>query len=182
MVQLERIEDINQRLIDWFSIDIVTGKPIWRVVYSEDQLEKRLTSFTDSGLQLLVPEVRELPKYRQWIQNKYVLERLTVIPELNSDELPSEKISYEPIYVFETAQGSALPPRSDVSKFVIDTLYAAQGKGSLAKYVEDNDVDKRIREMQDYLFGDETEVSDALSRQEGVVVPNNYKSTKKLEN
>jgi hypothetical protein len=179
---LEKIEDINQRLIDWFSIDIVTGKPIWRIVWSEDQLEKRLTSFTDSGLQLLVPEVRLLPKYRQWIQNKHVLERLTIVPEINSDELPSEKLSYEPIYVFETAEGKALPPRSDVSKFVIDTLYASQGKGSLAKYVEDNDVDKRIQDMQDYLFSDETDVSDALSRQEGIVVPHNYNSTKKKEN
>src|SRR4030095_3222043 len=181
IMQLEKVEDINQRLIDWFSIDIVTGKPIWRVVYSEDQFEKRLTYYTDSGLALVIPQVRELPKYRQWIQNKYVLERLTVIPEINSDELPSEKISYEPIYVFEDKRGNSLPPRSDVSKFVIDTLYAAQGKGNLAKYVEEDNKEERIREMQDYLFSDETAVSDALSRQEGVVVPNNYKSTK-LEN
>lgn len=175
----ERIEDINQRLIDWFSVDIVTGKPIWRVVWSEDQFEKRLTAYTDSGLALPRPEVRLLPKYRQWVQEKHVLERLTIIPEINSDELPAEKISYEPIYVFENKKGKALPPRSDVAKFIIDTVYASQGKGSLKKYVEEDDQERRIQEMQDYLFSDETSVSDALSRQEGIVVPSNYKNTTK---
>lgn len=178
----EKIEDINQRLVDWFSVDIVTGRPIWRVVYSEDQFEKRLTSYTDEGLALLRPEVRELPKYKQWIQNKYVLERLTIIPEINSDELPTQKLSYEPMYVFENGKGEALPPKSIVAKFIIDSVNAAQGKGSLAKYIEDEDREKKIQEIQDYIFSDETSVSDALSRQEGIVVPQNYETTKSKEN
>lgn len=179
MILLEKIETINQNLIDWFSIDIVSGKPIWRVVWSETQFEKRLTAYTDSGIALVIPEVRELPKYRQWIQNKYVLERLTIIPEINSDELPAEKISYEPIYVFENGKGDALPPKSVVAKYIIDCLYAAQGKNSLAKYIEDEDREKKVQEIQDYIFSDESEISDALSRQEGIVVPSNYNNTTK---
>lgn len=178
-MQLERVEDINQRLIDWFSVDIVSGKPIWRVVYSEDQFEKRLTAYSDSGLALIRPEVRLLPKYKQWIQNKYVLERLTIVPEMNADELPTQKLSYEPMYVFEDKKGNPLPPKSEVAKFIIDSVYAAQGKGSLAKYVEEDNKEQRIQELQEYLFSDETAVSDALSRQEGIVVPSNYNNTTK---
>lgn len=171
----ESIESINNQLVDLFGIDTISGDPIWRVVFSEEQFEKRLMEYTDEGLQLLHPEVRLVPKYRQWIQQKYVLERLTVIPDINADELPYNRLSYEPIYVFETASGKYLPPRIDVAKIVIDTIYAAQGKSSLAKYVDDEDSEKRINDLQEYLFSDETAVSDHLSRQTGIIVPSNYK-------
>lgn len=171
----EKIETINNQLINLFGIDTISGQPIWRVVWSEYQFEKRLTFYTDSGIQLLRPEVRMLPKYKQWVQKKYVLERLTIVPEINQDELPTTKTSYEPMYVFENKHGQYLPPRLDVAKFIIDSMYAAQGKTSLAKYVEEEDAkEKRIDDLQEYLFSDETDVSDHLSRQTGVVVPSNY--------
>ena len=158
----ESIPSINQQLIDLFGIDTITGKSMFRVVWSEDQFEKRLTSFTDNGLALLYPEVRLLPKYRQWIQNKYVLERLCVVPEINQDEIPTDKLSYEPIWVFEKKDGVAIPPTLWTSKFVIDSLYAAMGKKSLRKYIDDEaknpeeHKEKRLKEYEEQLFGDES--------------------------
>ncbi len=158
----EPIEKINQQLIDLFGIDTITGREIFRVVWSEDQFEKRLTNYSDSGLTLLHPEVRLLPKYRQWIQNKYVLERLCIVPEINQNEIPTDKLSYEPIWVFETKSSEALPPTVWACKFVIDCLYAAMGKKSLRKYVDDEaknpeeHKEKRIKEMEEQLFGDES--------------------------
>jgi len=158
----ESIESINQQLIDLFGIDTITGKSLFRIVWSEDQFEKRLTSFTDNGLALLYPEVRLLPKYRQWIQNKYVLERLCVVPEINQDEIPTDKLSYEPIWVFEKKDGVAIPPTLWASKFVIDSLYAAMGKKSLRKYIDDEAKnpeeykEKRLKEYEEQLFGDES--------------------------
>jgi len=162
MEQTEPIENINRQLVDLFGIDTITGKPIFRIVWSEDQFEKRLTSFTDEGLALLYPEVRLLPKYRQWIQNKYVLERLCVVPEINQDEIPTDKLSYEPIWVFEKKDGVAIPPTLWASKFVIDSLYAAMGKKSLRKYIDDEAKnpdeykEKRLKEYEEQLFGDES--------------------------
>ena len=162
MEQTEPIENINRQLVDLFGIDTITGKPIFRIVWSEDQFEKRLTSFTDEGLALLYPEVRLLPKYRQWIQNKYVLERLCVVPEINQDEIPTDKLSYEPIWVFEKKDGVAIPPTLWASKFVIDSLYAAMGKKSLRKYIDDEaknpdeHKEKRLKEYEEQLFGDES--------------------------
>lgn len=176
----ESIEAINQRLIDYFGIDTVTGLPIWRVVWSEDQLEKRKMDVTDSGLQLLFPEVREVPKYRQWIQEKYVLERLTVIPEVSANELPTSKLSYEPMFVFEDKNGNYLPPKTIVAKFVIDGVYSVMGKSSLHKYVDESITpeakEKNFNDIYDYLYGDETSVSDSLGRKEGIVVPSNFKN------
>ena len=173
----ESIESLNVQLIDLFGIDTISGQAIWRIVWSESQIEKRLTYYTESGLQLLQPEVRELPKYRQWIHEKYILERLTMVPYVNRKELPTSVLSYEPIHVFEDKFGQYLPPRLVVSKFIIDSLYAASGKQSMRKYVEEEDKDKRIDELQEYLFSDETDVSDALSRKEGIVVPSTYKES-----
>jgi len=158
----EPIENINSQLVDLFGIDTITGNPLFRIVWSEDQFEKRLTSFTDSGLALLYPEVRLLPKYRQWIQNKYVLERLCVVPEINQDEIPTDKLSYEPIWVFEKKDGVAIPTTLWASKIAIDSLYAAMGKKSLRKYIDDEaknpeeHKEKRLKEYEEQLFGDES--------------------------
>lgn len=169
----ESIESINQQLIDLFGIDTITGLPMYRVVFSEDQLEKRLTQFTDSGLQLLHPEVRLLPKYRQWIQEKYVLENLVVVPIYSQSELPANKLTYEPLYVFETNEGVALPPTVWAAKFAVDSVHAAMGKHSMTKYVDDavknpHLAQERIAKLERELFGNETELGDALAHREGV--------------
>jgi len=182
----ESIKSLNAQLTDLFGIDTLTGASIWRISWSEDQFEKRYGTyddFTPGGLYIrTISEVREVPKYRQWVQEKYVLERLTVVPEMNAQDLPTSRLSYEPMYVFENRKGGYLPPRLDVAKFIIDSVYAAQGKSSLAKYLEPEENEEiraaRIQEMQEYLFSDETDISDSLSRQEGVVVPHNYSSHK----
>lgn len=185
----ERIENLNRQLIDLYGIDTITGLAMWRIVWSEDQLEHRhgtYDDFTESGIYLrTVTEVRYVPKYRQWIQDKYVLERLVVIPEINSGDLPAAKLSYEPIYPFETPSGKYLPPRLDAAQFVIDVVLASQGKGNLARYKdpvagmtsEDYQEMKRkeIDDLQMELFGNETDTGDAMAHGEAIIVPRNYK-------
>lgn len=183
----EPIDSINNQLIDLFGIDSITGIPIWRIVWSEDQYEKRLGTYDDfSGSIFLrtVTEVRLVPKYNQWIVRKYVLERLVVIPVMNESDLPNNKLSYEPLFVFEDVNGNYLPPQLMVCKFVIDSIYAAQYENhNLAKYKDpesnaENALElqkRKIDELTEAIFGDETEISDALARKEGIVVPPNYK-------
>jgi hypothetical protein len=55
------------------------------------------------------------------------------------------------------------------------------GKKSLRKYIDDEKNtspegrEQKISEMQAELFGNETDVGDALAYKEGVVVPSTYK-------
>lgn len=184
----ERIESINNQLIDIYGIDTITGLPLWRVVFSDDQLEKRLGTYDDfspAGLYLrTVTEVREVYKYKQWIKSKFVLENLVIVPEMNQPELPTQKLSYEPIYVFQTGSGEYLPPRLDACQFIINSIYAVKGKGNLAKYKAPEDgltgqdlIDYnngRIAKLQDELFGNESYVGDALAHNEAIVVPSSY--------
>lgn len=175
---METLESINQRLKDIYGIETDSSNPIWRVVWSDDQLEKRQTDYVN-GVFHLTPQIVELKKYGH-IQSKYVLERLVLVPEHQQKELCGIKKSYEPMWTFEDAHGNPLPPKWEVCEIVIDSVYAKQyGPQHLAKYKRTNedearDEAQRLAEIHAELFGNETEVTDALAHKEGVVVPSNY--------
>lgn len=170
----ESLDEINARLIDFYGIDTISGNPMFRITWSEDELEMRWTSFTDEGLSLIHPEVREYPKYKQWIHEKYIIERLTLLTEIKVEGAPVSKVSYECIWVFEDKFGNYLPPRISASRLVIDTIYAAEGKESLVKYKDElineplEAKEIRLNKLQDELFGDENDITDALAYHEGV--------------
>lgn len=170
----ESIESINKKLLEEFGSEFGNA-PRFRVVFSEDQYEKRLTNFTDEGFELIQPEVRLLPKYKQWIREKYVLERL--VPVTGETDLVV-KVSYEPAWVFQDKHGNYLPPFYDGCKFVIESLFQAMGrKDTFVKYKDKNlSVEEReaeLKRVQDQLFGNETDVGDHLAYGTGIVVPGN---------
>ena len=181
----EPIDILNKRLTDIFGSDTLSGLPIYRIVWSEDQYEMRETNFSDAGIELLKPEVRLLPKYKQWIHNRWVLEWLCIVPKAQQKELAEKQISYEPLYVFQDNKGNALPPKWEAMEFLIlnqrAMMAAARGEEStsvpFAKYL-DNPVESDAKELDkiyDDLFGNESDVTDALAYGDGVVVPSNYK-------
>lgn len=167
----ESIESINKRLISEFGREL-NGKPKFRVVFSEDQYEKRITEFTDEGFELLQPEVRLLPKYKQWVKAKYILERF--VPVVGETDL-LDNMSYEPVWVFQDKNGNYLPPFFEGCSLIIEGLYERTKKTSFAKY-KDESVSKEARlaeveRVERELFGNETDVGDALAYGSGVTVP-----------
>lgn len=169
MELIESIESINENLISDFGT-FSDGRPNFRVVFSDDQYEKRWTDRTDEGFQLLQPEVRLLPKYKQFIHQKYILERL--VPAGPGTDLV-EKTTYEPAWVFQDANQNYLPPRFDMCKFVVDSIMAAMDKAGTHPKYRDPDIDpqvrkKRVEDMEKELFGNETPAGDALAYGSGV--------------
>lgn len=163
----ESLSTINRRLKDYYGSDTVTGKSIFRVVWSESELEKRLCRTTDSGIILLTPEWRDVPKYKDYIRDKYVLERLVIVPSVQQEELGT-KISYEPIWVFEnptTREG--LPVKWEAIEVIMQSFYAQIGKNyAFAKYADPGEsmeeAKLKIDNIKKELFGNETAVGDAL--------------------
>jgi len=182
MSQLEPISYINQRLKTLYGRFETTEYPLYRVVWSEDEFEKRLTHYTDEGYELLNPEVRELPKYRQWAPNRYILERLVVVPEFVETDLTG-RFSYEPLWVFSDRFGNPLPPKWEAIVMIIDQVLKQAAKATGAKYKDPEADDKsgldakreRVEKLTEELFGNETNVGDALAYREGVTVPHNFK-------
>jgi len=183
----EKIESINRQLEDSFGIDTITGRPIWRVVWSDDQYEDRFGTyddFTPEGIYLrTVTEVRRVKKY-PWVKERWTLERLVLVPVVSQKELPTVKQSYEPMFPFQKTNGEYAPPTILACRFIIDSVLAAQGKGSTTKYKDKYDgmskeeyyeaKNAELQQLQDDLFGNETDVGDAIAHGEAVIVPRNY--------
>ncbi len=166
----EPLEIINKRLHDTYGETEEKGNrlPNFRIVWSEDQREKRLMHHTNEGFQLLNPEVREVPKYKQWIKEKWVLERLTQVPVIDEKTLPMGRLSYEPCWVFEDAKGRALPPNWVIAKFCVDGIHKAMEEaGVYTKYKDHNEtkeeIEARLKAIEDHLYANETDVGDALA-------------------
>lgn len=183
----EPIESINNQLIEHFGIDTITGQPMFQVVWAADQYEKRLSKFTRDGFELLYPEMMLLPKYDQRdldYKDRYILERLVLVPDVNVSELTT-KLSYEPLWVFRDRFENYLPPTFWACKFAIDTMYAALGKKSLIKYVDEEaknpieSTQKRINQLENELFGDESDLLGRTVTGEAIVVPQSYETTQK---
>lgn len=168
-IELERI---NTRLKDQYGS--TENFQNFRVVWSEEQLEKQLCKYNDNGMQLLVPEMREVPKYRQWIHNKYLLEGLKIVPDFQQKEI-SAKLSYEPIWTFER-EGEAVVPSFEAVNYLLEILKANEEKRQVRfEEGESPEVRKmRVDKLYEEMFGNETAVSDALTYKEGIVIPSNY--------
>lgn len=167
----ETIESINEKLLREYGVELQVGNlPRFRVVFSDDQYEKRWTNYSAEGFELQQPEVRELPKYRQYIHSKYVLERL--LPVMGETDLV-EKVSYEPAWVFQDKDGNYLPPFFEGCRLVIESLFSAiDKKGAFAKYKDKNvspeERRAEIEKVEKELFGNETPIGDALRDGSGV--------------
>jgi hypothetical protein len=173
---METIQTLNRRLVDYYGTESSTDQPMFRIVWANDEREFRLVGEV-AGITLLYPEVREVTKY-PYMKDLFVLERLVIIPDENAHELPAAKLSYEPLWAYCDANRNPVPPVWVATQFIVDTLYAALGKKSMARYVdsEKNTTmegrEQRIAEIQTELFGNETDTGDALRYKQGIVVPN----------
>lgn len=157
----KEVQELNHQLIDHFGIDTDTGNAIWRVSWSWDQFENRVSKYTPGGIELLHPIVQHLRKYQHIDPKCWILERLVLIPEVHKQEIPENTKSYECMYAFEEA--TPFPPSFEACKFVVDVVYAATGKESLgAKYTNPEDANpmearlERVQKIENELFGDES--------------------------
>src|SRR6476659_3793285 len=102
------IHIINRRLKDIYGTDLL-GQPIYRVIWSDDETEKRFGTFRDfvPGTNILVrevTEVRETKKYSYVHPSCYVLEKLFFNQHnkeiLDNRTLSPQTCTYEPLWVF----------------------------------------------------------------------------------
>lgn len=161
----EQIHIINKRLLESFG-KFEDGRANWRVVWSDNEFEKRLVEVTDEGFQLLEPYVKEVPKY-SYARHRYILERLVPVPLYS--ELTT-KTSYEPIWTFQDNNGNYLPPIWEAIYLLVNTVQnnlAMAGRNAPYKLPEGEgntkeEIEQRINKLQEQLFGNESALTDSL--------------------
>jgi len=115
-------ENINAWLKNQVKIPL-TDKPLFRLVWSNDLYEDRLSLFPiydENGLLLShIEQVRNVRKYN-YINHRWIIEQW-LPPEIAfSPELPdSANGDWMCIYVFESSNGQMLPLRLDVVQRVV---------------------------------------------------------------
>ncbi|HWY36524.1 MAG TPA: hypothetical protein VNX68_17905 [Nitrosopumilaceae archaeon] len=177
------VDEMNLRLIERYGL-FENGLANFRIVFSDDQFEYRLgryAKFDAHGNKIGESQEDEfmyVPKYRQWIPHMWVLEKLVPVPELNNHELLS-KTSYEPLYPFMDNNYNPLPPKWELTELIIRNVLANMNKGRV-EIVKDpafEEADpkialevkeKRIKELEEQLWGNETSAGDALAHKSGV--------------
>jgi hypothetical protein len=173
------IRKINQELAEYFGIDTITGEPIWRLSWSNDQYENRLSEYTPSGIQLITPEIQYLPKY-PWIKSRWILERLVIVPDFQQVELAGKQVSYECMKKFEDRFERATQPTFEACKFIVDLVYAALGKSPMPKYIDPESEEPleaqkaRIDKLVEELFGDESDLLGRTVTGEAIIVPRTF--------
>lgn len=167
---MEDLKVINRRLMELHG-KYLDGQPLFRVVWSEDQFEKRKTKFSPEGFELPNEVVIEVRKYGQYIHNKYLMERLIEVPEILHNEVLN-KLSYEPVWVFEDKDGNSLPPVWGVIEIVINAINnKARGEKLKGPGGSPEEREEELKDMMETLYGNETPVGDALAHKTGIIVP-----------
>lgn len=181
---VENIDSINAQLKNLYGIDTVTGWVMWRVVWSNDQTEKVFGRFEDFVGKIFVREVTEVRERLKYAMDpdRWILEQLVLVPEVNQEEMLGLKISYEPKWTFEDKKREYLPPALWACRYIIDAVLEAQGQGTLGKwYAKDDRKDgangliarkKRVDKIYEELFSNETDTMDNVSSGQGVVISN----------
>lgn len=168
------IEAINRKLKErGRSLD---GRPILRIVFSDEQLEKRVGTFTDWYGHILIRQeykaLRECKKYG-YIAGKWVLERLTFLDPNNAivkDELVDARNgTYEPLYVFQDKDQQPLPVNWRIIEKMLwsmENYTPGRGNQSMADSAEDDEIRQEIAYFEEQigpyqrsqLFADEAAV------------------------
>lgn len=186
----EPLEVINQRLIDRYGL-FENGQARYRLVWSEDQFEHRFGEYTEFDVNGNYIGMKRgfcyVPKYKQWLPNQWVLENLVAVPEMNKEL--TTKLSYEPLHGFTNVYtGAKIDPTWRAIEFLIENMRLRMAELVGVKYIDpliaESDPkiafearELKLKQLQEELFGNETDVTDALAYHEGVSVPSNYKES-----
>jgi hypothetical protein len=101
------IHIVNSRLRDIYGCDLLS-QPIYKIVWSPDEFEKRLSTFRDflPGTNIFLREVREVREVRKYpdLLDQWILEKLFFNQHnteiLNNQTLSPLRCSYEPLWCF----------------------------------------------------------------------------------
>lgn len=146
--------------------------PLFRLVWSNNEIELRHGTFNDFYGNLFirqVTEVRETKKY-PYIRDRWVLERFVPPEQAFCSELPNSiNGSYEPFFVFESKSGIYLQPTLKVVEFIVSAANRMQSEKITPQERLNMLERKEDREIADFMDQiDTSPIQNALHMKEAV--------------
>jgi len=173
-----KLQAFNNRLRELYGL-YYDGKPLFRLVWSDSQIEKRWGQFERWSGSVYLGDftgIAEVPKY-PYVQSRWILEKRE--GHLPSPELP-EKICYEPKWVFENKEGPVEPEWWAIELLVhnINNPRRAIDNKDTANDAHDKHlpgspahVESERQKVMDVLDDELSDITSALRFGEGVTVP-----------
>lgn len=171
-------DSFNKRLKALFGHDLL-GRQHFRLVWSDDQIEKRMGDFHNFYGDLYLNTTfgtSEVPKYQKYAKHRWVLERLTWVPRnMNKEIVPltDDGATYEPVYVYTPIDADLSPPPMSAIIFTIhcfrnpehysDADYAA---------IEKEKEDAEVQEFEDIMHNELPLLAHALDEGHAVSYSN----------
>lgn len=159
------IDTINKRLAEQYRV--LDGRPIYRIVWSADQLEMRRGKFSDFYGKIFIRErveVREIKKYWYMTPPRWVLEKLvftrnhTALKEMCEELVRSQNGTYEPIFGFMANDNKAIPVVSRGVDLILHRLH----NPTITR--ESDDVEtERLKELEEMKYFEEVIGEDSPS-------------------
>lgn len=172
---MEKVKLINKHLKNIYGL-VDIGVPRFRLVWSEDALEKRVgvfEDFTPGGLFIRrVEGVREVKKY-SYLKDRYILEAYAPEQSLSPEIMNGDK--YEPIFVFDK-KGQFLSPEPWACDYVIQRYLTAVGQPKTRRTEEmdarehEEGIDKEAKKFVEYFEGEDSELMQQFRNQEAVII------------
>lgn len=155
------------------------GQPIFRIVWSDAQTEKRFGIFNEFSGPIFLREIRglkEVPKY-SYLKSVWVLERWLPPEKCYTDEIPATKEgSYEPLFAFMDDNHKPVPIVEDQVMRIIQaalnpTKLPGDRKSDLKKQ-EQMEFDYEVEQIKEELTeAGRTWVGHRLHSGEGIIKP-----------
>jgi hypothetical protein len=155
----------------------LTDKPMFKLVWSDDQYELRTGNFREFLGDIFVREVKKTERTLKYnyLSEMWILEQWFPPDVSFNEELP-ESIhgSFEPLYVFADKNNTPLPLKLDVVQFIIRTLLTKSSNklflGSYAKTLREEK--ERIARKQDWdILSDEGPLVSQFHDGSAIILP-----------
>lgn len=123
------IDAINKKLYEQYRV--LDGRPIYRLVWSPDELEVRKGMFSEFYGHIFIRQytaVKQIKKYWNYQTPRWVFEKLVFIAgnqalkEMETELVECRNGTYEPIYAFVDGDENPLPVAWEVVEYIVFKL------------------------------------------------------------
>jgi hypothetical protein len=163
----------------------LTDKPLFRLVWSDDQKELRMRTCRQYSEGAFIREIQEtgLTEKYSWLPERWVLEQWFPPEVSQTDELPESCLgSYEPIYVFDR-KGEALPLALEPVQFVVRTALRPKRSGMFRKSLSEEvraQKEKAARQADLDLLNDEGPLVSQFHDGSAILMPGKRESNESI--